>query len=106
MAFTVYIGPQKNDFTVGLLPALLPPGHDLRGLHGTRRPAKRSDRIDGRPSRIVLEIIASQEALACGSVPSGKREQRLSFLLRASKRPGRACRPIKLSWQQCIHFVL
>ena len=26
MAFTVYIGPQKNDFTVGLLSTLLPLG--------------------------------------------------------------------------------
>jgi hypothetical protein len=69
MAFTVYIGPQKNDFTVGLLPALLPLGHDLRGLHGTRRRAKSSDRIEERPSGIVLEIIGSQLCLAVQYLP-------------------------------------
>ncbi len=50
-----------------------------------------SVRIEDSPSRIVWEIIGSQEALPRGPVLSRKRERRLSFLLGASKRPGRAC---------------
>jgi hypothetical protein len=82
MAFTVYIGPQKNDFTVGLLPALLPPGHDLRGLHGTRRPAKRLDRIEERPSHkptLVSKRSVSPNVLGPTRYPSGTAARRAAF---------------------------